>query len=33
VVLRELVKALRDAEEWLPALLPVGNGLLAAAKR
>jgi predicted O-methyltransferase YrrM len=33
VVLRELVKALRDAEEWLPALLPVGDGLLAAVKR
>jgi predicted O-methyltransferase YrrM len=33
VVLRELVKALREAEEWLPALLPVGNGLLAAVKR
>jgi len=33
VVQRELVKALREAEEWLPALLPVGDGLLAAIKR
>jgi predicted O-methyltransferase YrrM len=33
VVLRELVRSLRDAEEWLPALLPVGDGLLAAVKR
>ena len=33
VVLRELVKALREAEEWVPALLPVGDGLLAAVKR
>ena len=32
-VLRELAGALRDAEEWLPALLPVGDGLLAAVKR
>ncbi|MBN1173376.1 MAG: O-methyltransferase [Micromonosporaceae bacterium] len=33
VALREVVKSLRDAEEWIPALLPVGEGLLAAAKR
>src|SRR5437016_4301319 len=33
VVHRELVKALREADEWLPALLPVGDGLLAAVKR
>jgi predicted O-methyltransferase YrrM len=33
VTVRELVNALRDAEEWIPALLPVGDGLLAAVKR
>jgi predicted O-methyltransferase YrrM len=33
VVLREMLKALREAEEWVPALLPVGDGLLAAVKR
>jgi predicted O-methyltransferase YrrM len=33
VARRQLVRALRDAEEWLPALLPVGDGLLAAVKR
>ena len=33
VALREVVKALRDADEWIPAILPVGGGLLAAAKR
>ncbi len=33
VALRELAKALRDAEEWVPALLPVGDGLLVAVKR
>lgn len=33
VALREVVKALRDSEEWIPALLPVGEGLLAAARR
>jgi hypothetical protein len=27
------VKALRDSDEWIPALVPVGEGLLAAAKR
>ncbi|HKS99502.1 MAG TPA: O-methyltransferase [Rugosimonospora sp.] len=31
--LREVVKALRDADEWVPALLPVGDGLLVAVKR
>ncbi len=31
--LRELAQTLRDADEWLPALLPVGDGLLAAVKR
>src|SRR6266536_2966628 len=33
VALRGLVRALREAEEWLPALIPVGDGLLAAVKR
>jgi predicted O-methyltransferase YrrM len=33
VALRELARALREAEEWLPALLPVGDGLLVAVKR
>lgn len=33
VALREIMKALRDADEWIPALVPVGEGLLAAAKR
>jgi predicted O-methyltransferase YrrM len=33
VALREVVKALRDAEEWIPTLLPTGDGLLCAAKR
>lgn len=33
VAFRELARALREAEEWIPALLPVGDGLLAAVKR
>jgi predicted O-methyltransferase YrrM len=33
VALREVVKAVRDADEWLPALLPVGDGLLCAVRR
>jgi predicted O-methyltransferase YrrM len=33
VVLRELVRSVRDAEEWVPALLPAGDGLLIAVKR
>ncbi|MGH3663639.1 MAG: O-methyltransferase [Micromonosporaceae bacterium] len=32
VALREVVKSLRDTEEWTTALLPVGDGLLAAVK-
>lgn len=32
VMVREVVKALRDAEEWTPALLPIGEGLLCAAR-
>ncbi len=31
--LREVVKAMREAEEWVQALLPVGDGLLVAVKR
>jgi predicted O-methyltransferase YrrM len=33
VALRELARALREADEWVPALLPVGDGLLVAVKR
>lgn len=33
VALREVVKAMREADDWIPALVPVGEGLLAAAKR
>jgi predicted O-methyltransferase YrrM len=32
-MLREVVKGLREAREWVPALLGVGDGLLAAVKR
>jgi predicted O-methyltransferase YrrM len=31
--LREIVKRMRDADEWVPALLPAGDGLLTAVKR
>ncbi|HEX5543579.1 MAG TPA: O-methyltransferase [Micromonospora sp.] len=33
VTLREVIKAVRESEEWIPALLPTGEGLLAAVKR
>jgi predicted O-methyltransferase YrrM len=33
LALRELVLSLRDGEEWCPALLPVGDGLLCAVRR
>ncbi|MDR7280574.1 O-methyltransferase [Catenuloplanes atrovinosus] len=33
ITIRELVKAIRESEEWVPALLPVGAGLLSAVKR
>jgi len=33
VTLREVVKALRDADEWIPALLPTGDGLPRPVKR
>jgi predicted O-methyltransferase YrrM len=32
VMVREVLKALRDTEEWIPSLLPTGNGLLCAVK-
>jgi predicted O-methyltransferase YrrM len=33
VTVREVVKTVRESEEWIPALLPAGEGLLAAVKR
>ncbi|MEV0728924.1 MULTISPECIES: O-methyltransferase [Polymorphospora] len=33
VAVREVVKAVRESEEWIPALLPAGAGLLTAVKR
>jgi predicted O-methyltransferase YrrM len=33
VAIREVVRAMRDDEDWLPALLPSGAGLLCAVKR
>jgi predicted O-methyltransferase YrrM len=33
VAVREVVKAIREAPEWTPALLPAGDGLLCAVKR
>jgi predicted O-methyltransferase YrrM len=33
VALREVVKALRESDEWIPALLPTRDGLLCAVKR
>jgi predicted O-methyltransferase YrrM len=30
---REVVRSLRDAEEWIPALLPAGDGLAVAVRR
>ncbi|MEV4713739.1 O-methyltransferase [Micromonospora sp. NPDC049374] len=32
VTVRETVKAIRESEHWIPALLPVGHGLLAAVR-
>lgn len=32
VTVRETIKAIRESEDWIPALLPVGQGLLAAIK-
>jgi predicted O-methyltransferase YrrM len=33
VTIREVVRALRESDDWLPALLPSGDGLLCAVKR
>ena len=33
ITIRETVKAIRESEDWIPALLPAGAGLLAAVKR
>jgi predicted O-methyltransferase YrrM len=33
ITIRETVKTIRDSEEWIPALIPTGAGLLAAVKR
>ena len=32
VALREVIKAVRESEDWIPALLPVGEGLLCAVR-
>jgi predicted O-methyltransferase YrrM len=33
LAMRELVKAIRESDDWVPALLPAGGGLLAAVRR
>jgi predicted O-methyltransferase YrrM len=33
VTIRETVKAIRESEAWIPALIPSGAGLLTAVKR
>jgi predicted O-methyltransferase YrrM len=33
VATREVVKAVRESDDWIPALLPAGGGLLAAVRR
>nr|WP_205863632.1 O-methyltransferase [Planosporangium mesophilum] len=33
VALREVLRELRDSDEWIPALLPTGDGLLCVVKR
>jgi predicted O-methyltransferase YrrM len=33
VTIRETVKAVRDSDDWIPALLPAGEGLLVAVKQ
>jgi predicted O-methyltransferase YrrM len=33
VTIRETVKAVRESDDWIPALLPAGEGLLVAVKR
>ncbi|MEU5549409.1 MULTISPECIES: O-methyltransferase [unclassified Micromonospora] len=32
VTVRETIKAIRESENWIPAMLPVGHGLLAAVR-
>lgn len=33
IALREVVKTMRDSEDWIPAFLPTGTGILAAVKK
>jgi predicted O-methyltransferase YrrM len=33
VTVREVVKTVRESDDWIPTLLPAGDGLLAAVKR
>jgi predicted O-methyltransferase YrrM len=33
ITIRETVKAVRESEDWIPALLPTGDGLLVAVRR
>ena len=33
LTIRETVRAVRESEEWIPAIIPSGAGLLAAVKR
>ncbi|HEY8533945.1 MAG TPA: O-methyltransferase [Micromonospora sp.] len=33
VTIREVVKGIRDSDEWVPTLLPIGDGLLVAVRR
>lgn len=33
ITIRETVRSIRESEEWVPALIPSGSGLLAAVKR
>ncbi|MFG1610055.1 O-methyltransferase [Actinoplanes sp. NPDC049265] len=33
VTIRDLLKTMREAEDWIPAMVPVGAGLLAAVRR
>jgi predicted O-methyltransferase YrrM len=33
VTIREMIRSIRESEHWIPALLPTGDGLLAAVKR
>jgi predicted O-methyltransferase YrrM len=33
VALREVIKSIRESDDWIPALLPAGDGLLCAVRR